>query len=312
MPVTPVENEKYRKFVSDLATKLGVFDFKPTDIVWHYTNGDGFLGILQSSALYATQVAALNDAKETEYATDRFKQAINQLIGEKKGDPDAVTFLNAVLEFVKDERENPVRGTSKFFVTCFSAEGDDINQWSRYSKGNAYAIGFHANGLWREPTSCLYRVNYDKAQHEATAKAVAEATLNFYMEGLTGERVKDPDAWAREFFEAWDEWVYKLAPLAKDHKWAGENEYRIVHELKLAEFPLVRFTQKKTMLARYLPLAFPCWVKRRTGLLPIAKIRIGPNNHPAFTSVSARLLLDQMGYPTDVPIEVTTCTLTDP
>jgi hypothetical protein len=111
MSVTPQENNKYRDFVSTIASELGVFvDVKAQEVVWHYTNGDGFLGILQSSTVYATQVAALNDSKETEYATDLFKQAIKQVIIEKHDNVDAVAFLTEVLEFVKDERENPTRG----------------------------------------------------------------------------------------------------------------------------------------------------------------------------------------------------------
>jgi hypothetical protein len=312
MPVTPQENNKYRDFVITIASELGVFvDVKAQEVVWHYTNGDGFLGILQSSTIYATQVAALNDSKETEYATDLFKQAIKQVIIEKHDDVDAVAFLTEVLEFVKDERENPTRGISKFFVTCFSGEADDVSQWAKYAKGNGYAIGFYTRGLTREPTSCLYRVVYDREKQERAAKAIAEATLRFYIEGLDEERMKNPGVWASEFFEAWDEWVYKLAPLAKDSKWKTENEYRIVHELKVAEFPQVRFSQKKTMLARHLALDFPSWVIRRASLLPIAKIMIGPGNHPAFTKVSTKLLLDQMGYP-NIPVEITTCTLSEP
>jgi len=57
MPVTPAENEKYRRFVGDVATEMGVFDYDGAQIVWHYTDGAGFLGILQSSTLFVTQVA---------------------------------------------------------------------------------------------------------------------------------------------------------------------------------------------------------------------------------------------------------------
>ena len=69
MPVTPQENDAYGEFVRKTAAELGVLDLKGQEIVWHYTDGVGFLGILQSSTLHATQVAALNDSKETEYAT---------------------------------------------------------------------------------------------------------------------------------------------------------------------------------------------------------------------------------------------------
>jgi len=311
MPVTTAENDAYREFVSKIAIELGVFDLQGQEIVWHYTNGEGFLGILQSCTLFATQVAALNDSKETDYATDLFKESVRRLITEMSHDSDAVSFLNSVLGFVKDEPENPTRGISKFFVTCFSANGDDVNQWAKYAKGNGYAIGFFPHGLNREPNSSLYRVVYEREKQERAAKAIVEATLSFYQQGLNEERLRDPERWGREFFEAWDEWVYKLAPLAKDSRWKTENEYRIVHELRVSEFPRVRFSQKKTMLSRYLALDFPCWVKRRSSLLPIAKVMIGPGNHPAFTRVGVKLLLEQMGYP-DLPVEITNCSLTEP
>jgi hypothetical protein len=104
---------------------------------------------------------------------------------------------------------------------------------------------------------------------------------------------------------------YKLAPLVKHPKWKAENEYRIVHELKIAEFPHVRFAPKATMIGRYIALDTPSWVSRRSTLLPVAKILVGPGNNYAVTRVSVVLLLQQMGYP-QVPIEASTCSLTRP
>lgn len=308
MQVTPEENEKYRRFVSDIATEMGVFNFKQDDIVWHYTDGPGFLGILQSATIYATQVASLNDTAETKYAADIYKVAVSELIKEQGIDAEAVAFLNNVLELVKDEPDSPTHGTSKFFVVCFSGDEDELTQWDRYSKPNGYAIGFRAGGLYREPTSQVYRVIYDVERQMAAAKKIAAAMLDFYGKGLTGERATNPQEWGKLFFYAWNEWIYKLAPLAKDKKWHSENEFRLVHELKFSEFSEVRFSQKPKMLARYLPLDTPAWTPRRAKLLPIAKVCIGPGNHKAFTKVGVQLLLEQMGY-WDVPIEVTNCTV---
>ena len=308
MHVTLQENEKYRQFVSDIATEMGVFDFKGDDIVWHYTNGAGFLGILQSGTIHATQVSCLNDTTETKYASDIYKKAVSELIQKRDGDAEAVAFLNQVLEFVKDEPDSPTHGTSKFFVACFSGDEDELTQWDRYSKPNGYGIGFRARGFQREPTSQIYRVIYDSEKQMTAAKKIAAATLHFYREGFTGERLENPEEWGKLFFSAWDEWVYKLAPLAKDKKWHSENEFRLVHELKASEFPDVRFNQRPKMLARYMPLDTPAWVKRRAKLLPIAKVWIGPGNHPAFTKISVKLLLEQRGY-WDIPVEVTKCTV---
>jgi hypothetical protein len=309
MDVTQQENEKYRRFVSDIATEMGVFDFDRERILWHYTNGAGFLGILQSASIYATQVSCLNDTTETKYATDLYKRAVSELINEREADTEAVAFLNRVLEFVREEPDSPTHGTSKFFVTCFSGDEDELTQWDRYSKPNGYAIGFRARGLWREPTSQIYRVIYDPERQMTAAKKIATATLDFYRTGLVGEREENPEEWGRLFFHAWDEWVYKLAPLAKNKRWHSENEFRIVHELKMSEFPEVLFRQNSTILARYLPLQTPSWVKARSKVLPIVKVWIGPgHNPPMFTKVSVQLLLEQMGY-WNVPVEVTKCSL---
>lgn len=231
MPVTPAENLKYADFVRTIAQEMGVFQYQPDEIVWHYTDGLGFLGILQSSTIYATQVSSLNDRNETKYATDLYRASVEALLAEKKQDQVATAFLGSVLGYVKDNPELPAHGMSKFFVTCFSGEEDDLTQWDRYGKRNGYAIGFYARGFWRGATSTLYRVIYDRSLHQSASKRLAEAMLAFYLEGLTVERATDIQKWTEEFFVAWDEWIYKLAPLAKDQKWKAENEFRLVHEL---------------------------------------------------------------------------------
>ena len=306
MSVTNDEAINYRDFVGRIARGNGCFDFEPDQLVWHYTDGPGLLGILESSRLHATQVSALNDAKETRYASELFIQAVRHLIEERAAEPDVVKFLNTLIDFSEENVEAHVR--SKFFVVCFSGEEDDLSQWDRYGKQNGYAIGFYARGLNREPSSTLYRVIYDEQKQRKAARELAEATIQFYLEGLTGERLENPEKWMTEFLAAWDEWVYKLAPLAKAWKWRAENEYRIVHELKAAEFPFVRFKTKSTMIARYIPLDTPIWMPRRASLLPIAKIWIGPGNHQQASRISVALLLEQMGY-AGIPIETSTIPL---
>jgi hypothetical protein len=63
----------------------------------------GFLEILQSATLHATQVTSLNDVRERKYGTDLYRDAVKAFLAEKADDPVAVNFANAVLEFVKEE-----------------------------------------------------------------------------------------------------------------------------------------------------------------------------------------------------------------
>jgi len=177
MPVTNEENHKFRDFVSRIAQESGCFDFKPDQVVWHYTVGAGFLGILQSSQLYATQVAAMNDANETRHASDLFTKAVEQIIEERANEQDVAAFLKTLLAFTKENAGS--HNTSKFFVTSFSGEEDDVTQWDRYGRQNGYAIGFYARGLQREPTSTLFRVVYDNEKQEKAAREIAAATVDF-------------------------------------------------------------------------------------------------------------------------------------
>jgi hypothetical protein len=87
-------------------------------------------------------------------------------------------------------------------VACFSGDEDELTQWDRYSKPNGYAVGFYARGLVREATSQIYRVVYDPEKQLTAAKKIAAATLDFYREGLTGERLENPGEWAKLFFQS--------------------------------------------------------------------------------------------------------------
>lgn len=124
---------KYGEFVRRIAQENGCFNFEPEQIVWHYTDGPGLLGILESSQLHATQVSALNDAKETRHASELFISAIRELLAERATEPDVVAFLNSVISFSEENLEAQVR--SKFFVTCFSGQEDDLNQWTGMEGG---------------------------------------------------------------------------------------------------------------------------------------------------------------------------------
>jgi hypothetical protein len=264
------------------------------------------LGILQSATLFATQVAFLNDDRETKFGTDLFKIVVQEEIEERAEDADAVAFFKKVLEFSADDPTSPTHGISKFFITSFSADEDSGDQWQKYGRPHGYAIGFYARGLRREPNSQIYRVVYDPKKQVQAVKQIVRGTFDFYRQGLNEERSRNPSQWAIDFYHSWDEGIYKLAPLVKDGgQWSTENEFRLVHELKLSEFPRVRFVQKGSTLARYLPLDTPSWLSTRTPILPRAKILVGPGNDKIFTNISLRLLLDQMGYRSDLPIEST-------
>jgi hypothetical protein len=201
------------------------------------------------------------------------------------------------LEMMREEPNLPAHAPNPYFVTCFSEEEDDLVQWKCYGDGGiGYAIGFRAATLFGASSSMLVRVNYDKALHERIAAKVAEATVQFFSEGLKNERAATPGEWETEFLVVWDGLISKLAPMVKDPSFKNENEYRVVHELVVDEIPEMKFMQRKTMMSRHLPLRFPLGGGMVRCKLPIAKVLVGPCPHREITRISVDTLLRKMGY----------------
>jgi len=278
MPISPEDVEKkYHPFITERVKALASFQFSNDIVLWHYTTGAGLIGIIESGTLYSTQVSCLNDSSEIRYASSIFKNALLALLPKYSADESVASFLKKYLELIEDEPERPNHAPSLYFVTCFSQQEDDLTQWRSYCGGeNGYAIGFAASNLFGNPNSTLVRVNYNRTTHEKIAAEIAEATVDFFCDGLNNKRAERPEKWAEEFLTFWDPSITRLAPLVKDPGFAAENEYRIVHELQKLELKDMKILQKKTMMSRHLPLSFPAgpeaWVPR----LPLKKVIVGP------------------------------------
>ena len=313
MPVSTDEMMSYAKFVQDAAAQFGCLE-KPRDLIWHYTDGPGLIGILTSGSLHGTQIAALNDKNEAILATKLYRHAIEELLKDVSDDQVSASFLAWVLEAIADNPDNPVHGAGFAYVCCFSTDRDELTQWERYGrKGRSqnwgYAIAFdeHLPGV----NSILFKVIYSRTRQEAAAKYLAHATLNFYLEGLAGERLQDPSKWREEFFEVWDGLIYPLAGAVKNSHWKRENEYRIYFDGRGADLHSFGFRQRDSMLSRYFILKPPLQKGGRPGLLPIREIMIGPGNHAAFTKLNLELLLRQKGY-SNIPITYSRVELQNP
>lgn len=295
MPITTDDHRQYDDFLFSIVRDLGCLEPPPPDtLLWHYTNGQGLLGIVESGTLYSTQISCLNDSEEIKYATRLFKSALKKFKDEllAGGTPELIDA--AARYFDEDDEDYP--GTLPYFVVCFTELEDAIAQWQGYgARGeNGYAIGFVPGGL-TQMDGLLARVNYDPTKHDELATKVAMATVDFYQRGIKANRAATPEDWAKEFLPVWDEKITQLAPLVKDPCWAHEKEYRIVRLLMQGQLPQLRMIQRETMMTRHLPLRMRS--DFQYPMLPIKEVIVGPCPHPAISRVSLDTLLRQHGYP---------------
>lgn len=137
-----------------------------TGCLYHYTDGKGLLGILANKTLWASDPLSLNDASEFEYALEVVRKVLNKT-GDRLG-------LGNVFGNLAGWRQLGQR----FFVACFSRDGDKLSQWRAYAdKGRGYAIGFGPQELLAEAAShdyALIGLVYDRARQEEQIEKVLD------------------------------------------------------------------------------------------------------------------------------------------
>ena len=107
-----------------------------TGNVYHYTNAQGLLGILQSGSLRASHFLAMNDFSEVRYAIQVATQVIDTV---RKG---AAQEIRDSLFYWLDV----VQTTDKFktpYLACFCDRDNLLSQWREYGAGgDGFALGF--------------------------------------------------------------------------------------------------------------------------------------------------------------------------
>lgn len=142
-------------------------------------------------------------------------------------------------------------------------------------------------------------MNYDESRHTFIVNDVARMGETYFRQGLR-RGLPDAEKWAREFVVAFDFALGYIACAVKHPKFSGEVERRIVTLLQTGEHMQLQFRQKRTLLARHLPLDL---TSTNGGKLPLSRIYIGPGPAQKVSQISVGDLLLQTGYG-GVPVEM--------
>jgi hypothetical protein len=222
----------------------------PSDI-YHYTSLEGFEGIVESGALWATRTCHLNDRTEIEHGRALALEVADELM-KTLGESDPTAFIR---ERLADEQPDNWR-TDEYFnaaaVASLTELGDDLSQWRAYgAQGHGLCIAFDAREIHAlattdhvpvSPAFSLLRVRYDDAaQRELLREMFDYFTASFEKEFADPECESDPlDAcyvravafcaalatFKHPSFAAEDEW--RLATFVLGDLWSlrsGDVEY---------------------------------------------------------------------------------------
>jgi len=245
-------------------------DKLPSPILYHYTSGDGLLGIVGSDSLRATKIHFMNDHQEFKHATDLARGHLNALREGRSGDTQAQVAV-AVSEVIESCAQ------LNLFVACFSEDYDSLSQWRGYCpRSFGYNIGFDGDLLLeiaREQGFHLRRCLYDRDKQDKTVKNWAIETVNRLVAEMPND--VDPKTYTQENCSSSILKFVSFAPYLKDPRFKDEHEWRMVGHVPSND-PRIALRSGRSMLVPYIPVT----LNSRTDQSPVWEIRVGPTPHP--------------------------------
>jgi DUF2971 family protein len=263
----------------------------PPELLYHYTDTQGLVGIFKTNDLWATNALYSNDRTEILHSLI----LLNRIIGEEKKDraqdPATDMMLIAVEEFAL---------IIEVFLVCFCCNGDLLSQWRAYGPAGGYALGFDSGALRGLASKhvMLAPVVYDEQlQHQLIRDLVRRWREIFQNAEPSDYIVQVRRLGAFVFAQAFS----LLAATFKTAAFSEEDEWRLVYrrqvQLKDDSDLKIDFRERKGMLASYAPIPLPGVT---TKMIPVRHIVLGPMRDPNLAGYAVARLLEGAGYPQEL------------
>jgi hypothetical protein len=137
-------------------------------------------------------------------------------------------------------------------------------------------------------------MHYEDARHQFLVGDVLNVAQQYFLQGVQ-RKLPDIERWAREFLAAFAVELQLFEAIIKHPKFCSERERRIATLLQPGEHTQLKFRQKRTLLARHLPIDLR--VNSGTAkLLPLTRVYVGPGPTQRVSQVSVGDLLLKYGY----------------
>ncbi len=268
------------------------------DLLFHYTNSGGLLGILNSSRLWATNYRFLNDATEVAYGVALFESVVQERVAAARRDV-VIEFLRRTLHTA-----NAFDGMFDCYIACFCERDDLLNQWRVYaSSGGGFALGLEAKEIGRRwgqldaaQDFVLRKVIYDEALQKKLIAEVIDLTVQAFDEATEGKSLEDASnviARCCGFVRAN---VADYLVCFKHPAFAVEEEWRLCHIVPTTEQSHVQFRDGPYGLTPYVCLDPSPMAGVNHNKLPIARVTHGPVTDPSNVQFALQSLLRAKQY----------------
>ncbi|MGX9833134.1 DUF2971 domain-containing protein [Enterobacter hormaechei subsp. xiangfangensis] len=250
--------------------------------VFHYTDLNGFKGIVEGNTLWATNIHHLNDSKEYHHGMKCFLNALD-FIDVKYFDPSMKGSIEVMMEhFMRNQG-------AYIFSTSFCLISDQLSQWRGYGNKQGVCIEFDENELhdaYKHLNFKITRGNVFYTKEGSTFEARNEINsfldLNYFSQNFSKDKFRR-DVYLHNVMCA-------LMPFFKHDGFEEEKEYRFIYT-PLNEVPDVHFRVSGDRLIPYIKPTVCEGVK-----LPIKKIIIGPSKSTEDITSGVHFFLKHHNY----------------
>ena len=272
---------------------------KPDGALYHYTNAEAFLKILETGEIWATHHRYLNDREELRIG-EKLVQEEAESLRDRWGEG---TVGKAILtDFARIHENASVTKVSHPFIASFSTHGDLLSQWRAYAtNGAGYSIGVASFDLpdgdqeYADASLTLVKCEYDHDAFRMLVRTTLERVVNAI------------EAYVKKFAKNRDDLkpLYKKGVLClllhavsvsvrlKHAAFREEEEWRfIVVPYPERSSKIVRYRATVRGIVPYIPVRLaPAGQK-----IDLARIYVGPVQDSEVGRVAVQMLLEQNGH----------------
>ncbi len=262
----------------------------PMGTLYHYTTFSGLLGIVQSRALWASDVRYMNDSAELRHTSDLIKFEVSERID---SGPANSTLLSLFADWVAYRITNG----HMLFGASFRSHGNLLSQWRGYSSpGKGVSLGFCPDYILQCAQQQQFMIGkciYEPHRQRALIKQVVDAVERLAEEHASGEHTaSERTGLYREAFAAVEIDLLRIAAVLKHPSFREEKEWRIVSPViaNTAGAPIL-FREGHAMLVPY--IEFDLGLDEKPPVLD--HLYLGPTANVNISMNSLKMFLEQHG-----------------
>lgn len=263
------------------------YEVQISESVFHYTDANGLMGIIDSDTLWFTDIRYLNDPSEFRFGRKFALDTLRQAAGEHPStDPLVILFCQRMLSGL-----DTALSAFAMFAGSFSKNGDDLGQWRAYSDdGKGFCLGisrriFTPSELQDDPlkNSVIIALGYEADEAKAEQReGVAQAVELLKRPKVRAALDNPPGLWKvflQQLSVALAKWIYFVAVGFKHPAYQAEQEVRLLLISETEKLrPYVKMRVRNGTLVPYISWPFSPSL-RQAGM--ITDIRVGPAAEPS-------------------------------